>query len=116
MLGRTAVSARPGMGRADHRGVDRLSHIARAGSAAGPYKSRWTFLARPKMNKPVLALFLYFGLTLFLVINAISILRGMDVFTGVERGLLALMVFAALGIVAALASNEKAENGEKAAK
>ena len=68
------------------------------------------------MNKPVVALFLYVGLTLFLVINAISILRGVDVLIGVERGALALVVFAALGIVAGLASRQKAEAVEKAAK
>lgn len=68
------------------------------------------------MNKPVVALFLYIGLTLFLIINAISILRGVDVLIGVERGVLALVVFAALGIVAGLASRQKAEAVEKAAK
>ncbi len=69
-----------------------------------------------QMNEPVVTFLLYVWLTLFLVVNAVSILLGIDVLVGVEMGPLALVMFAAPGIVAGLASRQEAEPAEKAAK
>jgi hypothetical protein len=62
------------------------------------------------MNKPITALFLYVGLAFFFVVNALSILRGLPILTGVVKGLLALAIFAALGLVAGVAARQEKED------
>ncbi len=54
------------------------------------------------MGRLVVALFLYVGLGFFFAVNAIGVLRGVSVTTAVVRGLVALALFAALGVVASL--------------
>jgi len=66
------------------------------------------------MNKLFVALSLYVGLAAFFAVNALLIVQGASIMTGMVKGLLALLVFAALGIVAGVATRGKpVESGEK---
>ncbi len=56
------------------------------------------------VGKLLIALSLYVGLGFFFGLNAIALLRGASVMTAMTRGLSALALFAALGLIASVAS------------
>ncbi len=56
------------------------------------------------MAREMLALFLYVGLTAFFAVVAVALLQGVAALAAVTRGVVALALFAALGVVASLAA------------
>ncbi len=59
------------------------------------------------MGKLLMALSLYIGLGSFFAMNAIALLHGASVMTAMIRGVSALALFAALGVIASLTVREK---------
>ncbi len=64
------------------------------------------------MSRLLVALALYIGLALFFAVNALALVRGVSVLTALEKGLVALALFAALGTVAGLVSRVKCGGAE----
>lgn len=64
------------------------------------------------MSRLLLALALYVGLALFFAVNALALVRGASVLTALGKGLVALVLFAALGTVAGLMSRVKCSGVE----
>lgn len=68
------------------------------------------------MNKLLVALSLYVGLAFFFAVNALLIVQGASIMTAMVKGLLALLVVAALGIVVGVVTRGKPVRPEEAEK
>jgi hypothetical protein len=59
------------------------------------------------MNKLLVAFSLYIGLAFFFAVNALLIVQGASIMTSMVKGLIALLVFTTMGIVAGVVTRGK---------